>query len=398
MLNVFLLLSLLTIGQIASIEGDNFDEEQTYPIGALSAKWESGNKGPGTVSNSYADPGGFSYGTYQISTKHGYINDFLQNEGASFCDYFDELQPGTEAFNKQWRSIANKQEQIFHQSQHQYIKRTHYDPFVRRLRLQLGIEIEQFTPVFKDVLWSTSVQHGPYTKVVRNALTGQDRDTLSESELIQLIYKERARQIGGHMAYFPRIIDSWKQHIIQRFELELKDALQRLDDYTEQSNDSNTTIAAIIEDNFPSEASKKSVNGVKDQSSKRMTIVDSLPAISSSRIYPSHLRPPTKSIPNPIDNTTSLPAPANTSYTKQDNKSKSSVLSSSKTYRIVLLILDNPNYTFTDLPDGSVYTVWDEGLQFYKYYSGRNLSLEEAEQLKESIYLKGYRVGEIVEQ
>src|SRR5262249_46471025 len=41
------------------------------PLGSLSEKYESGGRGPGTVSTGKGDLGGVSYGTYQLSSKVG---------------------------------------------------------------------------------------------------------------------------------------------------------------------------------------------------------------------------------------------------------------------------------------------------------------------------------------
>ena len=372
------------IGQMASTEDHFYVGDETYAIGTLSAKWESGNKGPGTISTSIADPGGLSYGTYQISTKHGYIKDYLQNEGALFCDYFQENTPGTEAFNKQWKSIAKEQNKDFHNSQHQYIKRTHYDPFIERLEKNLALYIDEFSPVLKDVLWSISVQHGPYTKIVRNALSGQLAHTLTESELIKLIYKERSRREDGNLAYFPRVLNSWQQNLIDRFELEREDALQRLEEYTARNELKNNAIASVTEGIFINEPPLKVIDVGTHRPPRKISYVNSLPTLPQHQsLYWN----------SPTINTTLEP----TVESKNNAIKDTPPISSSKNYRIVLLILDNPNHVFTQLPEDSVYTEWDKKNKIYKYYTGRNLSMEEAVALKESVHQHGYRVSKITE-
>src|SRR5215204_5365620 len=44
--------------------------------GALSAKYETGGRGPGTVSTGAGDQGGVSYGYYQMATKMGTVTRF----------------------------------------------------------------------------------------------------------------------------------------------------------------------------------------------------------------------------------------------------------------------------------------------------------------------------------
>lgn len=50
-------------------------------LGSLSAKYESGNRGAGTVSGGKGDRGGVSYGQYQLASKLGRPAEFLAQEG-----------------------------------------------------------------------------------------------------------------------------------------------------------------------------------------------------------------------------------------------------------------------------------------------------------------------------
>ncbi|CAF3399598.1 unnamed protein product, partial [Rotaria sp. Silwood2] len=69
---------------------------------SLSAKYESGGRGPGTInpykSTAKGDSGGASYGTYQISTSRGTMNNFLEflgNHDSDMAAKFDGEKPGT---------------------------------------------------------------------------------------------------------------------------------------------------------------------------------------------------------------------------------------------------------------------------------------------------------------
>jgi hypothetical protein len=42
-----------------------------HRIGAIAERFESGGRGPGTVSSGAGDPGGISYGTYQLASRTG---------------------------------------------------------------------------------------------------------------------------------------------------------------------------------------------------------------------------------------------------------------------------------------------------------------------------------------
>src|SRR6185503_8897206 len=46
-------------------------------LGELSAKYETGGRGPGVVSTGSGDPGGVSYGSYQMASKMGTVVRFV---------------------------------------------------------------------------------------------------------------------------------------------------------------------------------------------------------------------------------------------------------------------------------------------------------------------------------
>ena len=67
-------------------------------LGELSAKYETGGRGPGTVSTGSGDPGGVSYGSYQMATKTGTVARFVGQKGFQWADDFKGLAPGTAPF------------------------------------------------------------------------------------------------------------------------------------------------------------------------------------------------------------------------------------------------------------------------------------------------------------
>lgn len=68
-------------------------------LGALSERFESGGRGPGTISGGESDPGGVSYGTYQLASRTGTAARFLANEGARWAQDFAGYVPGSENFS-----------------------------------------------------------------------------------------------------------------------------------------------------------------------------------------------------------------------------------------------------------------------------------------------------------
>ncbi len=403
-LSLCILVSSTVVSQgVISTYQQGLTSQYSYPIGSLSAKWESGNRGPGTISTSYADPGGMSYGTYQISTKHGYLKDFLETEGAQFCDAFHDTTPGTEPFNLQWKSIAEKEGDRFHQSQHQYIKRTHFAPFIRRLNRQLKLDVNNYSPVLQDVIWSTAVQHGPYSNIIKNALGGKHLVSLPEEELIRCIYKERAKVSNGKLVYFPRVKEAWQSHLLQRFDEELEEALSTLA-YLKNSNPSeeahihvaqselissqpmeesylHTELASI--DNSSLAISYEYKSTVQPQERKRNYSPANINIVKRTRALIKDISPVT---------------PKNSySYVKSNKKFDLKQEYPIPSYRILLLVLDNSDHVFKDLPEKSVYVEHDAKKSLYKYYVGKHLSYADVVKLESLVYYSGVRVGRIVE-
>jgi hypothetical protein len=81
----------------------------------------------------------------------------------------------------------------FRSAQHDFIKKTHYDKTLRILTPTYTdqLNLDGRSPVIKDVIWSTSVQHGAGggAKIIRRVLEGQNNENLSDEELINRIYK-----------------------------------------------------------------------------------------------------------------------------------------------------------------------------------------------------------------
>ena len=75
-------------------------------LGALSAKYETGGRGPGTVSTGAGDKGGVSYGSYQMASKMGVPGRFVTQSGFPWLQDFKNLVPGSADFTAAWKRIA----------------------------------------------------------------------------------------------------------------------------------------------------------------------------------------------------------------------------------------------------------------------------------------------------
>lgn len=160
-----------------------YETGKDWLLGKSVQHFESGKAGAGAVSTGRGDAGGASYGTYQLSSTRGTLQKFLRSSG--YGDQFAGLRPGTPEFNAKWKEIAAK-DPNFGKAQHSFIKRTHYDPQMRALQ-KAGIDLSKRGAAVQDSIWSTSVQFGGSTSLVKAALRGKDVSKMSDEEIVSAI-------------------------------------------------------------------------------------------------------------------------------------------------------------------------------------------------------------------
>jgi murein DD-endopeptidase MepM/ murein hydrolase activator NlpD len=201
-------------------------------LGALSAKYETGGRGCGTVSTGAGDFGGVSYGSYQMASKMGVPTKFVTQAGFPWAKDFANLTAGTAPFTTVWKRIAAQQPDDFQKAQHSYIKKTHYDLLVAKILGDDALDVNTRSRALQDVVWSTAVQHGPGTPIVHRAcssLACKPTDANYDELLIRAIYAERGkRKADGNLAYFSRSSSSVQTGVANRFKSELQDALKML--------------------------------------------------------------------------------------------------------------------------------------------------------------------------
>lgn len=173
-----------------------------HVLGSLSERYESGGKGPGTVSSGENDPGGVSYGTYQLATKTGTLKAFLEKEGAPWLGKFGANQPGSKPFSDMWKAIAAKQSDEFGRAQHAFIERTHYRPPVEDVLKKTGLDLDKRCDAVRDVCWSVGVQHGRAAVILNEAVRAAKASTPETDPnfdrcLIEEIYLSRDRYVRG---------------------------------------------------------------------------------------------------------------------------------------------------------------------------------------------------------
>lgn len=214
-------------------------EPELWVLGSLSSKYETGGRGPGTVSSGIGDAGGVSYGSYQMTSRPrgGTVARFVAGAAFPWRDRFAALQPGSSEFSAAWRALTTEAPGAFFEAQHAFIKATHFDPLVAKVLSEDALDIRTRAPAVQDAVWSTAVQHGPNTPVVHRAIVAaggaaslhpveRERDR----RLILAIYAERGRRsAAGNLVYFARNSRAVQDGVARRFRDEERDALAMLD-------------------------------------------------------------------------------------------------------------------------------------------------------------------------
>jgi hypothetical protein len=224
--------------QIKALEKAVSDEKSGNRLGGLSSRYES-NGDPASISTGRGDPGGKSYGEFQMSSTKGTVQDFVNKYlNKSYPGQFDGLTPGTGAFDAKWKEIAAQEPLAFGDLQQQYIKGTHYDPAVQKIATNTGVDINARSKALQDGIWSTAVQSGPNgaASITAKALSqasadanGKDISQLTDAEILKAIYSERGRKgPDGKLVHFQSSSDDVQKGVEKRFQNELNDALNLL--------------------------------------------------------------------------------------------------------------------------------------------------------------------------
>lgn len=174
--------------------------EASRRLGALSELFESGGRGAGAVSTGQGDPGGVSYGIWQLSSRAGTAAAFVRAEGARWRADFGGAAPGSAAFTAAWKAIAAREPEAFAEAQHGFIHRTHYLPAVFAVLKASGLDLDARHPAVRDAAWSVAVQHGGAPAILSAAVAAADAgasrdDPGYDRRLIEAIYDQRSAYV-----------------------------------------------------------------------------------------------------------------------------------------------------------------------------------------------------------
>lgn len=210
------------------------EDAGTEGLGRLSTRFESGSLGIEAIG--YDSGGGTSYGLYQIASRTGTMDrflDFLAVHEPRWAQRLRAAGPadtgGTDGvMPRVWKTIARENPGRFAQLQQAFIRETHYEPARRAVEDATGIDLGRASRAVQEVLWSASVQHGPAraADMFIQALRTQGHrggSRLDEAALIHSVYRDRSR--SGRV-----FSGSLQEALMRRFQEEKAMALALLKD------------------------------------------------------------------------------------------------------------------------------------------------------------------------
>jgi hypothetical protein len=204
----------------------------TAGLGESVAKYESGKKGVMTISSGKGDPGGVSYGKYQLSSNAGTLSKYLKMSG--YSDQFKGLSPGSAAFNAKWKELGSKDPK-FAESQNQFIHKTHYEPAFKKAQ-ELGFDTTNRG--IQEAIWSGSIQHGGIKEILRRTAAVPGFDKMTPEQQIAAFYQQRSDYASYYMRKNGASEEQIKNASYGRYKKEIKDVIAlsqaQKDDVTKQ--------------------------------------------------------------------------------------------------------------------------------------------------------------------
>ncbi|WP_266168546.1 peptidoglycan-binding domain-containing protein [Dyella subtropica] len=205
-------------------------EQQKWRLGQTSTWFETHGKGVETISSGRHDKGGVSYGAFQLASTSGTVDEYLKQ--SSYKKDFDGLTPGSKEFGAKWTEPATgpTTKDAFAEDQYDFIKRTHYDVQVSRLKHD-GLDFSERGSAVQDTLWSTAVQYRGLTKpVFEKGLKEKFGDhyelsKLSDKDIIEAVQDYKAAHV---QTLFSSLPDQW-ENLRDRAKQEKDDLVQFVD-------------------------------------------------------------------------------------------------------------------------------------------------------------------------
>lgn len=202
-------------------------------VGVLSEKYETGGRGVSTISSGRGDPGGISYGSWQLSSNAGTLDAYLKSpEAGKYGKQFAGLKINSPEFQKRWKQVAATDPSGFAKSQHDFLLRQNVNP-VMSYAASKGIDTSSKT--IQNVLWSQAIQHGLKGNKEIIDLAVKKVSPVDIPNLVEALYDARAT----YVAKLPGLQAGTKESLIRRYKAEGSDALAMWSQESKGSKKSN---------------------------------------------------------------------------------------------------------------------------------------------------------------
>jgi hypothetical protein len=168
-------------------------------LGSISAAFESGGRGVGTISTGKGDNGGVSYGKHQLATNNGSMTNFLRSEeGQKYYNDFRGLKAGSKEFNDKYTEVTKRDGEGMEKAQGAYNKKQNYDPVASWFTEQYDVDLEKRSRALKEVVYSIGTQYGPSTgkRVIADALGNRDVAGMDDADVISRLQDTRAATVS----------------------------------------------------------------------------------------------------------------------------------------------------------------------------------------------------------
>lgn len=290
---------------VSSSSNDNLIGYDQGSLGSLSAHYESGTRGSSAIG--YDKTGGTSYGKYQIASKTGTFNaflNFLEEQGGEGERIAKRLrEAGTSNTGSKRGGVPEEWKQLVKEGkltgyEHAFIKKTHYDPVMHNLPEDIR-EIIESSPTLKDVVWSTAVQHGALraTDIVMKSVTGSK----DPGSIVRKIYSDRALRFGSSS---PEVQDS----VFARFGDEQSHALAMIRKETvEKEGPLKAPSRQSIDGTIAGKLSNKDVNDLQTSTAGKAS--NAAPASAQANASVKSIAPAARSMDSVFTMTPSIKPP-----------------------------------------------------------------------------------------
>ena len=184
-------------------------------FGFLSRRFESGGA-LATISGGTGDPGGVSFGPYQLSSKKGSVKNFVEH----IKKHYDQNSPlweltrhndwtnGNGKFASTWKALANSNPEELGKANREFVRPRYFNEPLQRLSQQnpkLAQRIEE-SPALQELFFSVSIQHGEFGGVqgIFNRAQKKCTDKQCPFQLTDKVFEERKIIVQNSQGIAPK--------------------------------------------------------------------------------------------------------------------------------------------------------------------------------------------------